>query len=62
MITAGGIGFAKDRFAMKPLVVIEQNGELTAATEEQAVRRVVVKKPMSSIMMGQTSWGFERRE
>lgn len=35
-----GIGFAKDRFAMKPLVVIEQNGELAAATEEQAVRRV----------------------
>ena len=36
-----GIGFAKDRFAMKPLVVIERNGELAAATEEQAVRRVV---------------------
>lgn len=39
--TPDGIGFAKDRFAMKPLVVIEQNGELAAATEEQAVRRVV---------------------
>jgi glutamate synthase domain-containing protein 1 len=36
----GGIGFAKDRFAMKPLVVIDQNGELAMATEEQAVRRV----------------------
>lgn len=36
----GGIGFAKDRFAMKPLVVIEQDGEMAAATEEQAVRRV----------------------
>ena len=35
-----GIGFAKDRFAMKPLVVIDQNGDLAAATEEQAVRRV----------------------
>jgi glutamine phosphoribosylpyrophosphate amidotransferase len=35
-----GIGFAKDRFAMKPLVVIEQDGEFAAATEEQAVRRV----------------------
>jgi glutamate synthase domain-containing protein 1 len=34
------IGFAKDRFAMKPLVVIEQNGEMAAATEEQAVRRL----------------------
>ncbi len=36
-----GIGFAKDRFAMKPLVTVEKNGELTAATEEQAVRRVL---------------------
>ena len=40
--TPDGIGFAKDRFAMKPLVVIEQMGELAAATEEQAVRRVFV--------------------
>ncbi|NNK16797.1 MAG: hypothetical protein HKP51_07825 [Sulfitobacter sp.] len=38
--TPDGIGYAKDRFAMKPLVVIEQNGELAAATEEQAVREV----------------------
>lgn len=36
----GGIGFAKDKFAMKPIVAIEQGGELAAATEEQAVRRV----------------------
>ncbi len=35
-----GIGFAKDRFAMKPLVVIDRSGELAVATEEQAVRRV----------------------
>ncbi len=35
-----GIGFAKDRFAMKPIVAIEENGELAAATEEQAVRRI----------------------
>lgn len=35
------IGFAKDRFAMKPLVTVQNNGELAAATEEQAVRRVV---------------------
>lgn len=35
-----GIGFAKDRFAMKPLVVIDQIGNLAMATEEQAVRRV----------------------
>ena len=35
-----GIGFAKDRFAMKPLVVIEEGGEFAAATEEQAVRRI----------------------
>lgn len=35
-----GIGFAKDRFAMKPLVVIDAENGLVAATEEQAVRRV----------------------
>lgn len=34
------IGFAKDRFAMKPIVMIEQNGSIAAATEEQAVRRI----------------------
>lgn len=39
-----GIGFAKDRFAMKPLVVIDQNGDLAAATEEQAVRRVFAEE------------------
>lgn len=39
-----GIGFAKDRFAMKPIVAIEQNGELAAATEEQAVRRVFAEE------------------
>lgn len=38
--TPDGMGFAKDRFAMKPLVVVEQGGDLAAATEEQAVRRV----------------------
>jgi len=35
-----GIGFAKDRFAMKPLVVIDQSGNVAMATEEQAVRRI----------------------
>ena len=39
-----GIGFAKDRFAMKPLVVIDQHGELAMATEEQAVRRVFTEE------------------
>ena len=34
------MGFAKDRFAMKPLVTVELDGELAAATEEQAVRRI----------------------
>ena len=38
--TTGGIGFAKDRFAMKPLVALEDGGEIAAATEEQAMRRV----------------------
>ncbi len=36
-----GIGLAKDRFAMKPLVTIEGGNQLTAATEEQAVRKVI---------------------
>lgn len=41
MIATGeGIGFAKDRFAMKPLVVIDRDGKLAAATEEQALRRI----------------------
>ncbi len=35
-----GIGFAKDRFAMKPLVAVDQAGDLAMATEEQAVRRI----------------------
>lgn len=39
-----GIGFAKDKFAMKPLVVIDQNGDLAVATEEQAVRRVFAEE------------------
>ncbi len=34
------MGFAKDKFAMKPLVTVEQGGELAAATEEQAVRKI----------------------
>ncbi len=34
------IGFAKDKFAMKPLVTVELDGELAAATEEQAVRKI----------------------
>ena len=34
------IGFAKDRFAMKPLVVVNDGGEIAAATEEQSVRRI----------------------
>ena len=38
------IGYAKDRFAMKPIVAIEQAGELAAATEEQAVRRVFTEE------------------
>lgn len=42
--TPDGIGFAKDRFAMKPLVVVQDGLELAAATEEQAVRRVVAEE------------------
>ncbi|MEO1001284.1 MAG: glutamine amidotransferase, partial [Pseudomonadota bacterium] len=35
-----GIAFAKDRFAIKPLVAVFEGGEMAAATEEQAVRRI----------------------
>ncbi len=35
---AASMGFAKDRFAIKPLVVVENAGEMAVATEEQAVR------------------------
>ena len=34
------MGFAKDRWAIKPLVAIEESGELAVATEEQAVRMI----------------------
>lgn len=40
----GGIGFAKDRFAMKPLVVVDRGGDVAMATEEQAVRRIVAEE------------------
>ncbi|MGE4482592.1 hypothetical protein [Acidocella sp.] len=35
-----GIGFAKDRFAIKPLATVQEAGTFCAATEEQALRRV----------------------
>ncbi len=34
------IGFSKDRYAMKPLVVVNEGNEFAAATEEQSVRLV----------------------
>ena len=34
------MGFAKDRWAIKPLVSVEEEGEMAVATEEQAVRMV----------------------
>ena len=34
------MGFVKDRWAMKPLVAVEENGKLAIATEEQAVRTI----------------------
>ena len=36
----GSIGFAKDRWAIKPLVAMGSGMELAVATEEQAVRRI----------------------
>ena len=53
-----GIGFAKDRFAMKPLVVIEEAGELAAATEEQAVRRVYPAEGEVINYDGPSLWGL----
>ena len=37
------VGFAKDRFAIKPLVTIQEQGALGIATEEQALRRLFPK-------------------
>ena len=34
------IGFAKDRWAIKPLVAMGDEPEVAVATEEQAVRRI----------------------
>ena len=39
-----GIGLAKDRFAMKPLVTLESDREMIAATEEQAVRKIAPER------------------
>jgi glutamate synthase domain-containing protein 1 len=39
--TAEMMGFAKDRFAIKPLVVVEEDGGSVAiGTEEQAIRKI----------------------
>ena len=38
------IGFAKDRWAIKPLVVMGEEGEMAVATEEQAVRRIYLEE------------------
>lgn len=62
----GRIGWAKDRFAMKPLVVVEENGEMAAATEEQAVRRVYDEDGISIINHDGPGlhgiWGVGNRE
>lgn len=41
LATVDTISFAKDRFAIKPLVVVsEPNGTMAVATEEQAIRKI----------------------
>lgn len=41
LATIDMIGFAKDRFAIKPLVVVEEpSGTVAIATEEQAIRKI----------------------
>lgn len=62
----GRIGWAKDRFAMKPLVVVNESGEIAAATEEQAVRRIHDEDGVSVINYDGPSlhgiWGIGNRE
>lgn len=59
------IGFAKDKFAMKPLVVVNENGEIAAATEEQSVRRIIDDEGVSIINYDGPSqqgiWGVGNR-
>ena len=38
------IGFAKDKWAIKPLVVMGEEREIAVATEEQAVRRIYLEE------------------
>ncbi len=63
--TIDRIGFAKDRFAMKPLVVVNERGEIAAATEEQSVRRVFGEDEVSIINYDGPSlhgiWGVGNR-
>lgn len=40
--TADSIGMAKDRWAIKPIVAIEQDADIALATEEQALRSLYV--------------------
>lgn len=60
------IGFAKDKFAMKPLVVVDRNGEIAAATEEQSVRRVFEGEDIAIINYDGPSlqgiWGVGNRK
>jgi methylamine---glutamate N-methyltransferase subunit A len=60
------IGFAKDKFAMKPLVVVNQNGEIAAATEEQSVRRIFADDSIEIINYDGPSllgtWGIGNRK
>ncbi len=60
------IGFAKDKFAMKPLVVVNENGEIAAATEEQAVRRICDDEGVSILNYDGPSllgiWGVGNRK
>ena len=60
------IGWAKDKFAMKPLVVVNENDEIAAATEEQAVRRVFDAEGISIVNYDGPSlhgiWGIDERK
>lgn len=65
LASPSGIGFAKDRFAIKPLVTIEESGVICAATEEQALRRLYPSNKGTTHYDGPAlsgSWNLGHRE
>jgi glutamate synthase domain-containing protein 1 len=59
--TADGLGFAKDFFCSKPLVMVETDDYLAIATEELAIRRALPDAP-APVEPGANAVGFWRVE